>query len=497
MNLDADTVDMRIDAGWVVGNVGAGHVLIRNGTISVRGNTIEYVGRRQSTPARRVIAGDDYVAFPGFINTHGHVSSLAADILNADSGRDDVFNTGFLTFARRADARFAPVAPTSAAAMARQSALNFLRSGCTTVVEIGCEAPGTEHIEVVAETWGSLGLRAYVGPGYASADWVSRDGGRLDREWDETRGGEGLARAIRFAESWNGAFEDRIRPMLYPFEVARSTPALLEKTAQVAEDLDIGVSVHCAEAPVERFLVATAHGTTPVGLLARTGLLGRRTILGHAVFTDRHSALPASTDADLDLIARSGASVAHSPVPFARRGFVLESFDGYRRRGVNVSLGTDTFPQDMLFEMKIASMTAKIAERSFRAGHARDIFSAATLGGAEALNRSDLGRLAVGAKADIVVAELEPARLGPVRDPIKSLVHAGTKDDVRWVIVDGQVVLDPTAERAPASLGASIQSIATEEWNSFGELWGSGVDADTFEPLSYPEIREQSTRVLS
>ena len=65
---------------------------------------------------------------------------------------------------------------------------------------------------------------------------------------------------------------------------------------------------------------------------------------------------------DLELLAASGASVAHCPWVFARRGIPMQSYARYLRAGVNMALGTDTFPQDMLHEMQIAAVVSKLVE---------------------------------------------------------------------------------------------------------------------------------------
>src|SRR6202022_1904015 len=91
----------------------------------------------------------------------------------------------------------------------------------------------------------------------------------------------------------------------------------------------------------------------------------------------------------LKLLADSGASVAHAPYKYAKMGIMLESLERYRQLGVNVALGTDTFPQDLISEMRLAGLMCRFAEGSFRVGSAHDVFDAATLGGARALGRDD------------------------------------------------------------------------------------------------------------
>ena len=137
--------------------------------------------------------------------------------------------------------------------------------------------------------------------------------------------------------------------------------------------------------------------------------------VAHAIFTPRHPWLPYPADDDTDtrLLAESGASVAHCPVVYARVGFVLHSLSHYVRAGIPVSLGTDTSPHDMLMEMRTAALLNKLTEQDATAGLAREVFDAATLGGARALLRDDVGRLAAGAKADIVLVDMDQLHIGP------------------------------------------------------------------------------------
>ena len=46
-----------------------------------------------------------------------------------------------------------------------------------------------------------------------------------------------------------------------------------------------------------------------------------------------------STRDDLRLLADSGATVAHCPTVFMRRGIALKTFGGYVREGINMGIG--------------------------------------------------------------------------------------------------------------------------------------------------------------
>ena len=155
---------------------------------------------------------------------------------------------------------------------------------------------------------------------------------------------------------------------------------------------------------------------TPIELLNQVGFLDPEVSLSHCIFISGHSWLAYPYGDDLKIIADSGASVAYSPLKYLKLGILMESFDKYRKAGVNMGIGTDTFPKDILSDMHYAALAARVADKSFLSGHPRYVFNAVTLGGAKMIGRSDLGRLQKGAKADITIVNLRDIAFGAVRD---------------------------------------------------------------------------------
>jgi cytosine/adenosine deaminase-related metal-dependent hydrolase len=96
----------------------------------------------------------------------------------------------------------------------------------------------------------------------------------------------------------------------------------------------------------------------------------------------------------------------------------------------------------MFNDMRFASVVCKIVEKSASVGLSTDVFHMATVGGADALGRSDLGRLQAGCKADIVTVRIDTPKAAPVYDPFKFLVHAANGEDVDTVIVDGKTIVE-------------------------------------------------------
>ncbi len=166
-----------------------------------------------------------------------------------------------------------------------------------------------------------------------------------------------------------------------------------------------------------------------------------RALIGHGVFTTAHPWTHYPFGDDVRLLAERGATIGHCPYKYAKMALTLHSFQRHVDAGVTVALGTDTYPMDMVSELRWASVLTRVTDGNYQAGQARDVFNAATLGGCRFIGRDDLGRLAPGAKADILVIDLEHLGAGVYADPIKALVDAGTGRDVRTVIVDGKVLV--------------------------------------------------------
>jgi cytosine/adenosine deaminase-related metal-dependent hydrolase len=110
--------------------------------------------------------------------------------------------------------------------------------------------------------------------------------------------------------------------------------------------------------------------------------------------------------------------------------------------GVNIGIGTDTYPMDIVREMGLAANISKIIEGEPRIATSSDLFNSVTLCGANALGRKDLGRIAAGCKADIVFIKLNSINMSPVRDPIRNLVMNGTNNDVNTVMINGKIIVE-------------------------------------------------------
>ena len=90
----------------------------------------------------------------------------------------------------------------------------------------------------------------------------------------------------------------------------------------------------------------------------------------------------------------------------------------------------------------MAAAVCRIVERAADVATSHDVYTMATVGGADGLGRPDLGRLAPGCKADVVLVRTDTFKAAPVYDPFKFLVLAASGDDVDRVLVDGETIVE-------------------------------------------------------
>jgi 5-methylthioadenosine/S-adenosylhomocysteine deaminase len=471
-----------IQGGWVAGFDGRSHVLWRDGVVVFEDQRIVHVGPRFEGEVDRTVDARGMLVMPGLINTHLHLGTNAPHTFFLDQTKADYFGANFYAYS----------VPRRGAAESRANARpdveqlfgiwSAIRGGATTILDIGSRN-AAELVKVV----GDVGARVYLGPAFKSYSYVFDERGRIEWDDDPSSGEAGLKRAVAFASDNDGAHDGRVRCLLYPAQLDTCSVELLKATRKVATENGLRISIHAAMNLIEFQRMLREQGKTSLQLLSDIGFLGPDVLLGHCVFHARHSWAHYPYVDDLRLLADSGASVAHAPYKYAKMGIMLESLTRYREMGINVALGTDTFPQDLISEMRLAGLMCRFAEGSFRAGTVSEVFEAATLGGAMALGRDDLGRLAPGALADIVVVDLRGVHFGAVHDPIKALVEYGSGSDIDTVIVDGRTLISGRAAVAldEGRLMREVQASGERTWADVAEWRWNHASVDQIAPMSF------------
>ena len=464
-------------ADWVVGwDADAGsHVYLRDADVAFRDSAIVAVGGRNDGASDTEIDGRRLIVMPGLVNIHTHPTSVPLRKGVTDETRSPGFWHSslyeFLTV-------FMNDREGSIAAM-QVAMAELLKSGVTTVADLSMPFDG--WLDTLAQS----GIRAVAAPMFRDARWFTADGHALQYDWDEGAGREAFAEARRLIDLAAQHPSGRLSGMVSPAQIDTCSEELITDAYGYATERNLPFQIHAAQSVNEFHEMIRRHGKTPIRWLKDIGGLGAHSIIGHGIFLDHHPWLHWTTREDLDLLAESGATVAHCPTVFLRRGITLQTFGEYLRRGINLGIGTDTYPHNFLEEMRSAANHARTAAGSVADLEMRDIFNAATIGGARALRRDDIGRLAVGAKADLVLVDLDHPAMMPVREPMRSLIYVAADRAVRDVYVDGDPVvqdgrvlnidLQAASEALEAAQKRSLEKVPERDW--------AGRSADELAPM--------------
>lgn len=157
-----------------------------------------------------------------------------------------------------------------------------------------------------------------------------------------------------------------------------------------------------------------------------------------------------------------------------------------------MTLGTDTYPMDMLREMRQAAILGKAADGAKIRPTAAEIFNAVTLNAAKALNRDDLGRISAGAKADLIIIDPHKIELAQMDDPVKSIVYMASQADIDTVIIDGKTIVKESTFQGvdEAGLFEDIQKINQRQKKTFVKYNPSGKSETELFPPSFPRYED-------
>lgn len=466
------------DLSWSVLWQDGAHRYRHNSDVVFEGDTLVHVDGRYEGASDREISGAGLMAIPGFVNVHGHLGTETLGkgfFEELGSHKLHMSRIYEYIYTMRPDAR--STAPATQFAVAE-----LMKSGCTTVADMATPYDG--WLEALAAT----GVRAYLAPMFRAGTWFTPNGHSVEYRWDEAFAERGMATAFEICRAAKAHPSGRMGGIVMPAQVETCPPKLLAQAYKEAAAQGLPFQIHASQSVHEFHEIVRRHGKTPFEVLEDTGVLGPTTTVAHGIFIDEHPAINWHEKKDLQRLVRSGSNLVHCPVTFAYRGVAMKTLGHYRDAGVQLAIGTDTFPHDFLNEMRLALMLSKVLSQHVDQLRLSHVFEMATIGGARVLGRDDIGRLAVDAKADIVLVDLSHPGMVPSRDPLRSLIFSAGSSAIRHVFVNGrQTVKDfevltvdvgELARDVEAGQQRALVGAASRDW--------AKRTADEISPLSLP-----------
>jgi cytosine/adenosine deaminase-related metal-dependent hydrolase len=347
-------------------------VWIENGMVEVTSDRISAVGKaRAGTEAYDYGSG---VILPALINAHTHLS------LSVLSGRMKSSN-GFVDWVKELIETRPLCPPQEVLGAAVQAADLVKQTGTGLVAEVGPWEPGSESIT-------SAGLE-----GIAFFEMLGNSPTLPDLP-DERDG-------LSFSYAGHA--------------LHTTAPETLRAAKAAASELGTVFTFHLAESDAESEFLSTAAGSwadllksrgidftdwdlrseRPIARAERLGLLGPETLAVHVLDVDQP---------EMNVLARSGASICACPRSNLALHGRLPGIEEFFQAGINVALGTDSLASSP--SLSLFDEMAFLGD-NYPGLRPETALTMASINGARALRRSDLGSIKPGHTARLIFVELE------------------------------------------------------------------------------------------
>lgn len=409
--------DALITPRWCIPVEPAGTVLEDHAVAVADGRIAAILPRAEAREAFQpsvVIDRPGHVLLPGLVNTHCHAAMTLFRGLADDLPLEAWLREGIWPVERRF------VSAELVRDGTELAVAEMLRAGVT------CFSDQYFFPEIVAETAVDLHIRAVVGTPVVDLPtaWADDLAEYLNKGTDLVHD--------RYAD------HPLISTCFAPHTTRALTDAAFTELRVLADQLDVPVQIHLHESASEVAQSVAATGRRPLERLDDLGLLNASLLAVHAVHV---------TPDEIRQLAAAGASVAHCPASNLKLACGLAPAAALIEAGVAVGVGTDGAASnnllDVLAEMRLAAMLAKVSAGDGAAIPAEQALRMATLDAARALRRDhEIGSIEAGKWADLACIDMQRFNTQPLYDPVSQLVYATRADQVSDVWVAGRHLLD-------------------------------------------------------
>ena len=419
-------IDTLVDA-WYVVTMNATRDIIHRGSVAIVGDKIIDVGKtvelEKKYLAKQRLGGDRFVLTPGLINTHIHITG--EPITRGYVPDDTPFEENvFLWLCTLYSVQTAE----EEIASAKLAAVEMLRSGTTCFLEAGTIL----HLDEVFEELATVGIRGRMGKWI----WDLPPEPAIYRQSTD----QAVEHLSRQLEAYNKPSELLSAWSTLVGHTTCSDPLWREAKA-LSDKNNVGMSFHMSPAQIDPDGFVAEFGHRPIVHLAEIGVLDENCALTHMVRVN---------DTEVELLAQSGASVAHCPTTALKVAYGVTQvgkFPEMVQKGINVSLGTDgnnaSNYSDLMRASYLAAGIFKDAREDPQMFPAEKAFEMATIDGAKTLLMEDqIGSIERGKKADLVLHDTDRPEWRPLLNVMNQLVWSADGRGVHTVLVDGKVVVE-------------------------------------------------------
>jgi len=391
-----------------------------------------------------VVDARRHLVIPGLVNTHLHLfQSLTRCLPAAQDVR--LFDWLLRLYEHWRGLDYAALKMAAEVSLAELA----LHGATTTSDHQYMFPPHTDaRIEAVLEAADTVGLRIHVCRG--SMTLGQRDGGLPPDDCVE-RDADVLADCARVLDRWHDPAPHSLRRIdLAPCSPFNVTRELLRDTRVLARERGVLLHTHLAETREEEAFCLDRFGCRPVQYLADLDWLGPDVYLAHCVCLN---------DEEVALLGRTRTGVTHCPSSNMRLSSGIAPLEALLAAGARIGIGVDGSRSNaggaLLGEARQALLAARLRAALMREATApadsaaalfpaRTAFTLATRGGADVLNRPELGHLAPGAAADLALYRADDIAFAGAlaQDPVAALMLCAAPRADRAYVAGREIVRD-------------------------------------------------------
>jgi 5-methylthioadenosine/S-adenosylhomocysteine deaminase len=391
----------------------------------------------------REIDGAGHLLMPGLINAHFHSS-----VNHLKGSLDSLPLEIFMLYESPSEG--VAVTPRAAYVRTMLAALEMLRSGVTAVLDDAffVPAPSPALIDAVMQAYEDCGIRAVVALDQPDVAELAKlpfleellpPSLRLRAAAQPAMDAQGLLACYEhLLRRWHDRDGGRLRAAVSCSAPQRVTRPYFQALDQLSREHGLPFYIHILETRLQRVLgIERFGGRSLIRYVHDEGMLSDRLNIIHGIWIDED---------DMQLIAQSGAVVAHNPISNLRLGSGVMPFRQLRSRGIPICLGTDEAIADYAVNMwsvaKLAGLIHNITGPNYEDWPTADeVLDCLIRGGARAMRSpKPIGQISVGHQADLILVDLDTLAFTPLNDLKRQLVYCENGSSVRMTMVAGRIV---------------------------------------------------------
>lgn len=386
-------------------------MFLRNVFITIRNKRISSV--ETATDFHNYQDWTHLLCLPGFIDTHVHLSQYYIRGRNGNDLLKWLNDYVFVEEARSRDQNYARK-------LSRHFFQALLQAGTTTSVVY--TAPQSAACETAFETAREMGVRAMIGKTMMDTNSPADLRENSDQSFQDS---------VALFQRWHQK-TDLLEYIFSPRFAPVCTPGLMKKIADFARANQAFIQTHLAENTDEISLVKSLfpNAGSYTEVYHKYGLLGPRTILGHAIHL---------SDKEIALLAETKSKIAHCP----DSNFFLKSgsfpLTKIKKAGIDFALATDVGAGTTLSMPEMMKL-CNYRQSDYRVKPA-EAFYYATLAGARVLGKEqDIGSVTAGKFADLIFLDLNPDNFPDGEDLLSCIIYLNREIKVKSVMIAGSTV---------------------------------------------------------